>query len=663
MGKGYMGKILWADASQRKMEVEAPAEEIYRNFLCGYGLGSKIVYDRQKERGIDPLGEKNILGLCTGLLTGSGTLFTGRYMAVGKSPLTGGWGDANSGGYFSPELKKTGYDALFITGKSEKPVYIWVDDGKAEFRDASHLWGLDAIETELALRKELKSDKIQIACIGPGGEKVSLIAGIVNDLGRIAARSGLGAVMGSKKVKAIVVRGNKKTEVHDKIKINELSKRFMKDFKKTIPGAGLIFRFISHMGQLQRILPYQPKNESITYREVLRRFGTSGITAMSGESGDSPVKNWKGSGYHDFPAGKKSYKLSDREVIKYETKKYFCFSCPLGCGGIMKVQEGPYRVDEVHKTEYETLCALGTLCLNDNLESIIKMTDIINRAGLDSISVGSAIAFVMECYEEGILTKKDCDGLEMTWGNVPAMLGLIEKIIKREGIGDVLADGVKVAAKKIGKGSERFAMHAGGQELPMHDARFDPGFGTAFAGEPTPGRHTIASHTYLELYDLERKLKDFKRLPSLVKKADKYKFENTGWMQAVGSKYMQVANGAGMCEFGLMVGGNIPLFEWLNAATGWSLSPEDYLVIGERIETIRQAYNVREGIKPKDFALPDRVAGNPPLEKGPLKGVKLDMNTLVGEFYREMGWDVESGKPSKERLQKLGLSEVIKDLY
>ena len=662
MGKGYMGKILWVDLATGKINEETIPDETYKKFLTGYGIGAKIIYDRVPP-GADALGPDNILGLCSGVLTGTGALFSGRFMAVGKSPLTGGWGDANCGGYFSPALKRAGYDAVFFTGISPKPIYLFIDNGKAEIRDAAHLWGKDIVDTEKAITEELQGKKVQIASIGPAGEKLSLIAGIANDGGRYAARSGLGAVMGSKKIKAVVVTGKAKIEAEQPERMKSLSKDFgsalnKTDFLQKILGA----RVVKALSYVTRVNPIASAQPAPIWGQILKKYGTGGVTAMSAEVGDSPVKNWGGAGCKDFPLSKSS-KIGDDAMIKYQDKHYGCFSCPVKCGGIMKVTDGQWPLEESHKPEYETLCAFGTLCLVDDIHAILKLNDMCNRGGLDSISAGGVVAFTIECVETGILTKEDVGGLELGWGKPEPMIKLLEMIIKREGIGDVLADGVKRAAEKIGKGSERFAIHAGGQELPMHDGKNDGAQGLSYEVEPTPGRHTIVSFTWQELMNMKRYDPNADPVKPMEAKSKKIKPEGKAKNNAINSRLMQVVNSAGVCMFGLTCGPRYPLFEYLNAATGWALSAEDYMLTGERIETLRHAFNLREGIRFKDTRMSDRARGVPPLTEGPHTNSSPDFETMARDFYKEMGWDFETGNPDKARLEKLGLDEVIKDIY
>ena len=661
-GKGYWGRILWVDLSAGKTAFEELDDTLYQKFLSGVGLGAKVLWDRMPAE-IDPLGPENILGFTTGLLTDTGSLFTGRFTVVGKSPLSGGWGDANCGGYFSPWLKRCGVDAVFFTGAGERPQYLYLDDQTTELKDASDLWGLDAIETETRL-KERHGTRAQVACIGPAGEKMSLISGIVTDRGRIAARSGLGAVMGSKKLKAVVAAGTRRVGVFDRPRINRLSR----DFQGQISAKKGLERFLTDgllgiIGKITRRSRIYPRQPADLWRLLLSKFGTTALTAMSAESGDSPIKNWSGVGTRDFPLSR-SQKIGAEAVRRYETKKYGCFSCPLHCGGFMKIEEGPYPIPEMHKIEYETLCAFGSLLLNDDLFAILKINDLLNRAGMDSISCGGVVALAIECFENGILNLEDTDGLELRWGNAPAILALTEKIIRREGLGDLLADGVKRAAEKLGRGSDQFAVHCGGVEPPMHDPKFDPGFGTAYACEPAPGRHTVSSYTYLDLQFLEKKFPRAKKVSSLTTHKEKYRTDNKGEAQAVDSFYKMLIDGAGACLFGTQIGGNFPLCEWLNGATGWENSPEDYLVIGERIEQLRQAFTLREGLNPRiDFRPHPRLFGDPPASRGPAKGITLDVEALTNGFYQALGWDLETAKPNKDRLIQLGLEEVIGVLY
>ena len=622
MTGGYAGRIGFVNLSTGEIKEERLGEKTARDFIGGHGLGASVLFERQK-KGADPLGPENILGFTTGPLTGTPVPTGSRYMVVCKSPLTGGWADANSGGYFGSELKAAGWDAIFVSGIASSPKYLFVTNDGIELKDASHLWGKDTIQTEATLLEELGDPKIRVACIGPAAEKLSLISGIINDRGRAAGRSGVGAVMGSKRLKALAVRGNDRVKIAAAEGLKKLRRDFIKEMR------------------------------DLTFIQGLMKHGTCGMTSSLVAHGASPVKNWLLTGTDSFPTVDK---IDGDNVIKFQVKKYSCANCPIGCGGITSVPGGKYAVLETHKPEYETVAAFGNMCLNDDLSSIFKLNDMCNRSGLDTISAGSVIAFAMECYENGIITRADTDGIELTWGNADAIIAMTDKVIRREGFGDVLADGVRLAAKRIGKGAEQFAMHVGGQEPGLHNALFLPGRGTGMVVDPTPGRHTAAvpfircdvnaaAGPYPEL-----KFSGFER----------YEYKNKGPANAAAAKYWQVAASAGVCLFPALFSGIYPLLEFMNAVTGWEVSVEEALATGARIQTLRQMFNIREGVAPSQTHLPKRLAGVPPKSKGPLKGITIDIDTLVKEYYKAMEWDADSGEPTDTCLTRLGLSELVK---
>jgi aldehyde:ferredoxin oxidoreductase len=623
MPYGFVGKVLWADLSGGKLWEEPLPESLYRSFLGGYGLAARMIYERQPAH-VDPLGPENILAFAAGLLTGSGTPSACRFAVAGKSPLTGTWGDAGCGGFFGPELKVAGYDAVFFVGEASRPTYLRIVDGKASFQDASHLWGRDATDTEATIQREMGDEKVRVACIGPAGEKKSLIASIMHDGGRSAGRSGLGAVMGAKRLKAVAVRGRQDIAVADPKRVQELRAEFLKNFREN------------------------PTPQANT----LTKYGTAGNTANNLTLGATAPKNWALGGRESFP---EVDSISGDNVIKYQLRKYACDACPIGCGGIMSVPEGEYEVPRVHKTEYETLAGFGTLCLNSNVESIVKANDICNRYGLDTISASTVVAFALECYENGLITKEEAGGLELTWGNHAAIVALTEKIARREGIGAVLADGVKVAAERIGQGADRFAIHIHGQEPGYHDSKLCPSRGTAYVADPTPGRHTAGGAATAE----------FGRATSphpgvQLPKIERYQYTGKGDIQAVWSNHKQIVETTGLC---LMPSNwNYPIEKFVSAVCGWEFTVDEMLLAGERIQTLRHAFNVREGLRPTDFKLPDRMVGTPPLTVGPTAGVTIDIDTLVKEYYEAMGWDVATGVPAPPRLHKLGLAELVSDL-
>jgi aldehyde:ferredoxin oxidoreductase len=614
MARGFMGKMLWVDLSRSELKDEVLDEKLGRDFLGGYGLGARILFSRQKA-GVDPLGPDNILGFTTGVLTGTAALGGARYAIVGKSPLTGSWGDANSGGNFGPYLKFAGYDAVFFTGIAEKPVYLYIENGKAEIRDAAHLWGKDSYQTEDMLRGELGKE-VEVACIGPSGENISLIAGVVTHKGRIAGRSGLGAVMGSKRLKAVAVKGGMKVPVADEKKASEMRKKHLANMG---PRSGF-----------------------------MKQFGTPGLFNMNIESDDAPAKNWAGAGIIDFP----DYKdIGGESVIAQQERKYGCWRCPIACGGHMRASTGEYQYQAgVHKPEYETLAMFGSNCLNSNLASIIKVNDICNRYGLDTISAGACISFAIECYENGLITGQDTDGLEMTWGNHRSIVAMTEKMARREGFGEILADGVKIASEKIGKGSGKYAMHIGGEEIPAHDTRGGPGFAIGYGAEPTPARHTQAG--------------EFPHPEGAMPEYDGQTFKGRGKPHKIGSTIYHAMNAAGCCM--IVYGDGLGYFdqfvESFGVITGWEVTREEILKAGERIDNIRQAFNIREGVK-LPFQFPDRMMGIPPKQVGPRAGITLNRDEIFSEYLAAMDWDLNSCKPSKKKLLELGLDDVAQELW
>ncbi len=653
MAHGYTGKILLVDLGTGRIEERAVPDAVYEQYLSGIGLAAYYLY-RMIPNGADPLGPENVLGLVSGLLTGAGTLFTGRWTAAAKSPLTGTWGDANCGGFFSPAIKRCGYDGIFFSGISEKPVYLYANGKTAELRDAGHLWGKDSVEAEEMLISE-NSPTLRAAVIGQAGEKLSLISGICTDRGRIAARSGLGAVMGSKRLKAVALDGKKPILVHDSAGIKALSKKCGKAVPPEFPLSGKI---VALLGVLMRILPVSMRTDGRLVLSLSRKWGTVSLNEASIAWGDSPLKNWLGSNEDFDPT--KSAPFNPDTIKEREKSKYHCYSCPLGCGGI-STPAGKYN--QTHRPEYETMLSLGGLCMNTDADGIFYLNELLNRAGMDSISAGGTVAFAIECYENGILTKNDTDGLELSWGNADAIKALIEKMIARDGVGDLFADGSKAAAEKItrmkpgiNKEIHSHLVHAGGQELPMHDGRNDPGFALHYSVEPTPGRHTLGSLTYYEMWELWKSVGGLPKPPAFYLKKSRFKSPaQKALIAAANSRFINVVNGCGLCLFGSFLGvARIPIFAWLNAATGWEKSPEEYLEIGKRIQTLKQAFNIKQGIDPATLRASDRALGRPPLSSGANRGRSVDIENLTREYWVQFGWD-ENGRPTDETMKKLGI--------
>jgi len=605
MARGYMGKILFVDLSTVELKDEVLEEKLCHDFIGGYGVGSRVIYSRQKP-GADPLGRENTLGFMTGPVTGTPAIGSSRYAVMGKSPLTGGWGDANSGGDFGPYLKFAGYDGIFVTGVSEKPVYLFINDGKAEIRDAANLWGKDTFETEDMLCAE-HGKQTHTACIGPSAEKLSLISCIITKRGSAAARSGLGAVMGSKKLKAVAVTGSQEVPIADSETASRLRREFIAELKGIqFPGSSFL--------------------------EQQHKYGSSAGIMPAIEMGAAPIKNWGGVAIVDFPDHSG---LSGETAAANQDRNEGCWHCPLGCKGILKEGAGEYRYRAgARRPEYETLAAFGPMCLNNNAESIAMANDICNHYGIDTISAGTTIAFAIECYENGLINKADTDGIELTWGNHQAIVAMTEKIARREGFGDILADGVKVAAERIGRGTEQYAVHIAGQELGMADPKLrlpqmgDRGSAARYQMDATPGRH----------------------------------------IQGFGASGFQphFINVAGFCfqgGYSRIKDSNKYLMGFMSAVTGWNRSMDELLKVGERVANMRHVFNLREGINPLEREVHPRIIGNPPHEAGPHANVTVDINAEIYWNLGALDWDRATTKPSKKKLLELGLDDVAKDLW
>jgi aldehyde:ferredoxin oxidoreductase len=615
---GYNGKILNVDLTTRTITEEPLVEEDARLFIGTYGLGARLLYSRMKA-GVVPLSPEAIFGFVTGPLTGTGALFGGRFSVVCKSPVNGGWNDANCGGKFGPEMKKAGYDVILFTGKADKPVYLWIKDGHAELRDASHLWGKDCPETEDLLVEELGESKASVCVIGPPGENLSWMAAIMNDKHRALGRGGVGAVMGSKNLKAVVARGTLKVPVADELKLREVN-RAITDAMKNGPEAGVIMGF----GQL----------------------GTGMGNQFSVMMGDGPIKNWGGIGTIDFTGDNMGVGDLDE---KYKYKRYACAACPLGCGADYNVKEGAYPVGKTNRPEYETVGAFGGLLVNEDHEVVLKCNEICNRYGIDTISTGATIAWAIECFEKGLLSTEETGGLELKWGNGPAIVALTQAIAENKGFGKVLANGSRNAARVLKRGFE-YLVEVRGMELPMHDPKFTPGYARTYQVDPTPARHVKPGIWYIQQMGMEDE--------------QKYNYTGSGEADKKASLALELVYIAGACEFIRMTGMLDTLMKTLEAITGFPFGEAEREAASLRSLNIRQAFNLREGILPKDSVLPGRVVGNPPATEGPNEGKHVDADLLVHNFYQAIEWNLETGKPSKESLETLGgFKDVIKDLY
>jgi len=611
--KGYNGKILRVDLTNNQVSEEEPSEDYYRRYLGGRGFIIEKLLS-EMPAGADPLGPENKLIFALGPITGHPLSGSGRNSIGAKSPLTGAFGESEAGGFWGAELKKAGYDAVIVEGVSAKPVYLKIDNGDVEIRDATKIWGLEVADADKAVQEELGDSKYRNATIGPAGENLVRFACILNDISHAAGRTGLGAVMGSKKLKTIAVRGQNSPEMADREKIIEMSRVMAKNTKEN------------------------PTNFS--------KFGTGAIMDKYEAIGNLPIRNFQGG---NFPGVNE---ITPQKMIEkgYYDKMESCFGCPVRCKKKLKPLSDPWPVDSIYGgPEYETLGAMGSNCGIDNLEAIMKGHEICGRYGMDTISAGMTISFAMECFENGILTDKDTDGLELTFGNAQAMVEMLERIALRKGFGDVLAEGTKSASEKIGKGSDEFALHVKGCEIPMHEPRFKQGLGLHYSEHATGPDHCSGIHDNLldasmtarDSIDVAESVPPTELSPRKVRIL--YQF----------GIWRQVNNYLGMCNF--VPWSQKQLTDAMEYITGWPMSYWRIMKTAERGITLARIFNIREGLSAKDDKLPVRFTTS--TADGPLKGVYVDPEKLTEAqklYYQMLGWD-ESGTPTYARLVELDI--------
>ncbi len=619
MSFGYTGKILRVDLSAQTSTTESRDDAFYRAYLGGRGAVAYTLM-RELRKGIDPLGPENVLNFEAGPLTGAAVSGQGRNGAGAKSPLTGGLGNAEGGGYWGAELKRAGWDGVIITGRAPHPVYLWIHDDTAELRDASHLWGRTTGETEDALRAELGDRAIRTALIGPAGEKLIRFAAIVNDRSHFVGRTGLGAVMGSKNLKGIAVRaspGKPRMEIANPAGVQTLSK-WMGSHLDLVAG--------------------------------LHDHGTARILRSLNKAGGLPTYNFRDG---DFAGYEKinGQTMSATILVKQDT----CYACAVRCKRVVQVRTSPYgAVDPLYGgPEYETLGAFGSMEGIDDLIALAKANELSAAYGFDTISLGVAIAFGMECFERGLVSVQETGGVELGFGNPHAMLQMIDQITRREGFGQVLGEGVVRAAQIIGRGADQVAMHVHGQEIPMHEPRLKQGLGVGYAVSPTGADHNHNFHDtyYTKEGEAVRQLRELDpsihALPAADLSADKVR------MVVALANWMHLFDSSVMCQF--LPYSPQQLTDLLNAVTGWERNTQEYLRIGERAATLSRLYNLREGWTAQGDVLPQRF--HEPFASGPLAGTAVPSDTFaaaVGEYYRQMGWD-DQGRPTLERLRELGL--------
>ena len=603
---GYNGKILRINLTTRCHSVEKPSEDYYKLYLGGRGI---IIHTLLTEvsPGIDPLGPDNKLIFALGPLTGHPLPGSGRNSVGAKSPLTGGFGEAEAGGFWGAELKRTGFDAIIVEGASPVPVYVWINHGEIEIREAGHLWGMEIADADDALKKELSNNKIKTALIGPGGEKRIRYACIANDITHAAGRTGLGAVMGSKKLKAIAIRGETPPPVADQQKMLELARWMGKNFKEKASGHHLV--------------------------------GTGSPMLQYERSGNLPVRNFKGG---SFPG---AAQIAPQQMFEkgYVKKRDTCYACPIRCKRVVSL-ETPWKVDiRYGGPEYETLGAFGSNCGVNNIEALMKANEICARHGIDTISTGVSISFAMECYEKGILTKSDTDGLELTFGNAQAMVEMVERIALRKGLGDILAEGTKRASEKIGRGSSEYAIHVKGLELPMHEPRYKQGMGLHYSVHAAGADHCSGVQDDL----VQKNQVKWNTLPAseLSQRKAQMVYEVGLWRH--------MGNYTGMCIF--VPWSNQQIAEAVEAVTGWPMDSRLLADVAERGITLARIFNLREGISRNEDKLPQRFSDSPP--EGPLKEISVDtakLETAQQAYYQLLGW-TEAGIPTRERLVELDI--------
>jgi aldehyde:ferredoxin oxidoreductase len=660
---GTHGKVLVVDLSTGTHSTLEVDEDVNKQFLGGYGLGAWLLWNHFPA-GTDPLAPEACFAICSGLLTGTHTPFSGRIQIVGKSPLTGTWADSNSGGSVASHLREAGYDALLVRGKAAEPTVLVIRDGEVGFEPAGELWGqeIPPVFDELKRRFGGKRE-VGVSAIGPAGERMAPIACVMNDRYHAFARQGFGAIYGSKNLKAIVVGGSGEVPVARPDELEALCRQVNGQYKKSV---GWFMRLIvwfskphTWMGWMYRLMTRRKMKIQApvaAMRQLWTDRGTTAALAISIENGDGPVKNWAGVGSRDFPIASKGHKIDGKEVDRYITKRLSCGDCPMPCKGIVAVKRR--GLSDVRRPDYETLCGFGANLLNDDLEIVTACHDACNRYGMDALSSSAILGWACEAVDKGILSKDDLDGVDLRWGNGEAALALTIKMGTGEGCGAWLATGVKQAAAHVGKGSDAFAVHVHGQEPAYHDPRFTSLMGVTYIADPTPGRHTAGSASWNETFGMGFGLPD-----AAPKDEVDVKWKGTdgkGVAQAHFSNAHQAMNGLGLCMFTSLTG-PLPWVDFVNALTGWDVDQKDLLAAGERIQNLRAAFNWREGLRPGDFAPHPRMMGEGDgnLPAGPLKGVRVPLKVLRDDYLTAMRWDPETGKLARDRAEALGIDGLL----
>jgi aldehyde:ferredoxin oxidoreductase len=607
---GYHGKYLMVDLGTNEIRDLKISEEDLQGFIGGSSLAVRLIYERVRSP-MDPFNPAAPLIFAVGPFTGTSIPMVSRYAVCGISPLSGIWGEATSGGTFPFRLKASGYDGILITGKADEPKYLHIHDGSAQIKDAGHLWGRDTYETQHMLRDELWESQLSTACIGPAGENQVRYACVINDRGRAAGRCGMGALMGSKNLKAVAAHGDLRSDLADEEKLKALAKQ--------------VRSFIS--GNLLSL--------------IFREYGTLCWMDMGMFMGDVPAKYFT---RNVFPAEK----LSGEALRKaYTVDNYACLGCPVACGRTVKHFRAD--LDEVDGPEYETAAAFGPLCMNFDLDSIIYANHLCNAYGIDTISTGVTIAFAMNLYEKGILSRERA-GMEIKWGDGRAIVKLVEMIVKREGIGDLLAEGTLRLAQELAVDPGE-AAQVKGLEMPMHDPRAFYGMAISYATAPRGACHLRGDYYGVELGGAVPELQ--------VVPGDKFQVEGKAESAARFQHFKELFDALLVCKFAPLTLTQIS--EFLNHVTGWGITVEDLGKAGERSLNLKRAISNRLGVTREHDGL-TRI-NLTALTEGNTEGKSPDMEALLREYYAFRSWDWDTGKPTREKLLDLGLKEAAEELW
>ncbi|MDK2878925.1 MAG: aldehyde:ferredoxin oxidoreductase [Thermoanaerobacteraceae bacterium] len=634
MAYGYNGKILRIDLSSGVITIEEKEESFYRNLLGGRNIAAYMML-KEIPKDANPLGPENKLIIATSVLTGTPIPGSSRFTVAAKSPLTGGFGESEAGGWWGPELKFAGYDAIIVEGRAPKPVYIWIKNEKVEIRDAEHLWGKETGIVDEEIRKELGDSRIRVLQTGPAGENLVKYAAITNELRHWCGRTGLGAVMGSKNLRAIAVRGTQNVLMKDKHKVLEFCRWFSQNVK-------------NHPGLSDN-----------------RELGTAKNVIPLNEMGLLPTYNFR-RGSFEYAKEISGEKIRDTILVDRDA----CYACPVRCKRVVGYKGSDMVIEERYGgPEYESIGSLGSNCGIKDAKTVCKANELCARYGLDTISTGVTIAFAMECFEKGIITQEDTDRIELKYGNGEALLKMIEKIAKREGFGNILAEGSYRAGKIIGKGAEKYSMSVKRQEFPAHEPRGKWGVALQYAISPTGADHLVAAHdtwfmneghpeirlSYIDISDVN--VFGIREPVSNVTLNSK-KVRLFAHLQYMWSLY----NVLDLCIFIGVPEYRMAKFEQIvdliNHVTGWNISFWEAVKMGEKGITMARLFNIKHGISSEEDTLPERLFE--PLENGAYKGVAIDreeFNKALKTYYQIMGWD-EKGVPTYGKLVELGLEEL-----